>query len=257
MRFPPEQALVPYAAGFPPGRRWLVLAPHPDDETFGMGSTLAQAAIRGYALRVVVVTGGEAQGDSSVRRREARDAAAALGVGELEFWDFGDRTLGRKMAALSRLLAQELADFQPDTVFSPHPSDLHPDHRACTRALQRALRARVVYAGMGSLPRWVAFYEVGVPLAPNLLVDADPGWEAKERAFACYASQLAVRPYARVMTGLAFFRALTVEGAHTVEAFSVLSARRVALTPWRWLVWQARGCGLPARLAGAFPGAPV
>lgn len=241
MRLPEETELLPYATGFPPGERWLVLAPHPDDETFGLGATLAQASARGLAVRTVVLTGGEAQGASQRRREEARAALQALGAGEPVFWDFVDRRVGQALPRLVRALRRELETERFEAVFAPHASDLHPDHRACALALQRALRRQLLVGRRRGLPGWVVFYEIGVPLWPNLLVDADPGWEAKERAFACYASQLAVRPYHAVAAGLGAFRSLTVAGPAHVEAFQVHRAWRVALRTFRWLQRQALG----------------
>ena len=38
----------------------VVIAPHPDDETFGIGATLAQYALRGIKVHCVCSTRGEA-----------------------------------------------------------------------------------------------------------------------------------------------------------------------------------------------------
>lgn len=253
MRFAEELELVPYRTGFPPGRRWLVLAPHPDDETFGLGATLAQAGRKGVSIRVVVLTGGEAQGKIPIRREEAKAALRVLGVADVAFWDFEDRKLGGWLAGLARAIRQELAVFRPELTLAPHAADLHPDHRACARALQLALRRHTLFGLRKSLPAWVAFYEIGIPLWPNLLVNADEGWEAKEKAFACYTSQLAVRPYHRVMAGLAAFRALTLDGTQHAEAFQLHPARRVATHSWRWLARRALGPLPPAALVPERP----
>lgn len=247
MRFVEEHHLVPYLPAFPPGVRWLVLSPHPDDETFGLGATLAQAVVPRRDIRVVVLTGGQAQGESKTRRGEAQAATEALGITDVAFWEFEDRKLSQCVWQLSRALRGELVSFRPDVVFAPHASDLHPDHRACARALQLALRWQLFIVARQAMPVWVVFYEIGIPLWPNLLVAADGGWEARERASACYASQLAVRPYHRVMAGLAAFRALTLDGIQYAEAFQLHPARRVALRSWGWLVRQAvRPLPLPA-----------
>lgn len=244
MRFVEEFRLVPYQPGFPPGNRWLVLAPHPDDETFGLGATLVQATARGYAVRVVVLTGGEAQGEAETRRAEALAATQALGVKDVVFWGFKDRKLSQCLWQLALALHRELMGFRPELIFAPHAADLHPDHRACCRALQLSLRRMLFVGGRKALPAWVAFYEVGIPLMPNLLVATDISWEPRERASACYASQLARRPYHRVMAGLAAFRALTLDQTRYAEAFQLHPARRVAVHSWRWLVRRALGPSL-------------
>jgi LmbE family N-acetylglucosaminyl deacetylase len=227
-RLPEESDLVPYTPGFPPGRRWLVLAPHPDDEVFGLGATLAQAAARGLEVALVVVTDGGAQGEAADREREALAGTAALGLGTPEFWRLPDRSLRPRDAGLRRALRGALERYVPDVIFVTSPVELHPDHRALALALQGVLRASMLGGLRRTPPDWVAAYEVGTALQPNLLVAADDGWEAKRRAAACHAGQLAFRAYDRVMEALGTLRSLTLTGVEHAEAMHVLPARLVA-----------------------------
>jgi len=242
-RLPAESDLVPYTPGFPPGRRWLVLAPHPDDEVFGPGATLAQAVARGVEVSLVVVTDGGAQGETAGREREARAGAAALGLGKPELWRFPDRSLRPRDAGLRRALRGALERYVPDVIFVTSPVELHPDHRALALALQSVVRASTLGGLRRTPPDWVAAYEVGTALQPNLLVAADEGWEAKRRAAACHAGQLAFRAYDRVMEALGTLRSLTLTGVDHAEAMHVLPARLVARLSAR--AW-ARRMGSPA-----------
>ena len=245
-RLPAESDLVPYTPGFPPGRRWLVLAPHPDDEVFGPGATLAQAVARGVEVSLVVVTDGGAQGETAEREREARAGAAALGLGEPELWRLPDRSLEPRDAGLRRSLRGALERYVPDVIFVTSPVELHPDHRALALALQSVVRASTLGGLRRTAPNWVAAYEVGAPLRPNLLVAADEGWEAKRRAAACHAGQLTFRAYDRVMEALGTLRSLTLTGVVHAEAMHVLPARLVArLSARGW----ARRMGSPAGVA--------
>ena len=222
-RLPVETELVPYAPGYPPGRRWLVLAPHPDDEVFGLGATLAVASRRGIEVTVVVITDGAAQGSAAQREEEARAAARELDLGEPRFWRFADRSLDPSDRRIRVKLVEVLAETAPDVVFVPSPVELHPDHRAMALALQQVLRRRSLCGVRRRPPAWVAAYEVGAVLRPNLLVAADAGWEAKRRAAACYASQLEFRPYDAAMEALGTWRRLTLDGCERAEAFHLLS----------------------------------
>jgi LmbE family N-acetylglucosaminyl deacetylase len=223
---PQEVDLAPFEPSFPPGRRWLVLAPHPDDEVFGLGATLAIARQRGIEITLVVVTDGGAQGDATTRAGEAIQAALTLGLQPPRFLHFGDRALDSCSVALRRALVESLAAARPDTVFVTSPVELHPDHRALALATQRALR-RWTWLGFRRGPIWVVAYEVGTPLVPNLLVDAGPGWVAKRTAGAAYASQLAFRPYDEVMEAFGSLRRLTLDHASRAEAFHLLPASTV------------------------------
>jgi LmbE family N-acetylglucosaminyl deacetylase len=247
-RLPLENELIPYSPGFPPGDRWLVLVPHPDDEVFGPGATLALAVQRGVAVKLAFVTAGGAQGDATQRAGEGRAAAGALGLEEPEFWQFADRSLAPDDRVLARALDTALEKWSPDTVFVTSPVDLHPDHRSLALALQRALRRRLAWGWRSRPPEWVAAYEVATPLQPNLLVAADPAWDVKLRAAACYASQLAFRPYDRVMDALGTLRSLTLAGVVHGEAFYLLPARHVAhLSAVGWARRMGSPCGIEVR----------
>jgi LmbE family N-acetylglucosaminyl deacetylase len=245
---PSESDLVPYVAGFPPGRRWLVLAPHADDEALGIGATLALAAARGVEVEVVVVTDGGRQGDPAEREAEAIAAAGVLGIAAPTFWRLPDRSLAGALPALRGAIAGALEASAPDAVLVTSPVDLHPDHRAVAIATQRALRRRLLLGLRARPPQWVVAYEVGSLLQPNLLVAADEGWERKRRAVACYRSQLAAAPYERVMEGLAAVRCLTLVGCTRAEAFHVLPARTVARSSARgWAAQMGSPLGVSPR----------
>jgi LmbE family N-acetylglucosaminyl deacetylase len=231
-----EAEIVPYVPGHLPGRRWLVLAPHPDDEVLGGGATLAAAVAGGCEVTVVCVTSGGAQGEAREREREAGDAARELQLPAPELWQLADRGLVASGGELRRRLGEILTRVAPDTVLTPSPVELHPDHRAVARELHHVLRRRLLWGWRRGSPRWVAAYEVSVPILPNLLVAADTTWEPKRRALACYRSQHAFRPYAAVMEGLGALRTLTLPGSDRAEAFHVLPARVLARHSHRWWV---------------------
>lgn len=54
----PPRGLVPLQFGPPAGKRVLVLAAHPNDESIGIGGTLAGAVAGGSRIEIVFVTSG-------------------------------------------------------------------------------------------------------------------------------------------------------------------------------------------------------
>ena len=250
-RLPLEVDLVPYEASFPPGRRWLFLAPHADDEVMAAGATLALARRRGVEVALVVVTDGGAQGDAAVREAEAVAAARELGLETPVFWRLPDRSLRPRDEALRGRIGDVLEARVPDTVFVTSPVDLHPDHRALALALQGVLRRRTWLGARRRAPEWVVACEVGAPLLPNLLVAGDTAWGAKRRAGALYASQLAFRAYLEVMEAFGTLRALTLTGVAHAEGFHVSPSRSVARLSAR--SWASR-MGSPRAVSR--PGVP-
>ncbi|HEY1435542.1 MAG TPA: PIG-L family deacetylase, partial [Thermoanaerobaculia bacterium] len=199
-----EDALIPYAAAQLTGARILVLAAHPDDESFGAGGALAASVGKAEAIRVWIATDGTGQEGveaaaapeyAARRRKEAAQAAAALSLDAPRFGGLPDRGLADAGPALAAAVAAELEEFRPDLVFCPSPVEIHPDHRA----LAEALYARVAASRGGDADHdWmrflrIAFYELSHPLLPNTLVDIAAHAEKKEQALAAFVSQQAVR----------------------------------------------------------------
>ncbi len=221
-----EKGLVPYHTTDPTGKRTLVLAPHPDDETIGCGGTLVLHADAGDSVKVVFLTNG-AKGDPSqkmekdsyvrLRQEEARKACADLGVRDIVFWPFEDRSLAGARGALRRMM-DLLENFRPELVYVPSPLEFHPDHRAAAHLFCDAVRGK----------KWdfeVAFYEVSQPISVNRLVDITPVMSRKMRALEAYQSQLEERHYEDVCTSLARFRTFTLPGEVIyAEGFSVWEA---------------------------------
>lgn len=145
-------------------RRLLSVLAHPDDESFGMGGTLAHYAKEGVFVQLICATRGEAgevdeeylQGYESIaERREAelRCAAQKLGLSGVTFLDYRDSgmpgsTANKHPQALVNAPLDEVAakiascirDLRPQVVltFDPIGGYKHPDHIATHKATVRA-----------------------------------------------------------------------------------------------------------------------
>jgi LmbE family N-acetylglucosaminyl deacetylase len=216
---PLERDLVPYEATTAiPANRVLVLAPHADDEVFGCGGAIASHVRSGVPVRVVIMSDGAAGGAPAQRQKEARAAAQVLGYGEPEFWGLPDRGLRCDESTLERL-ALAIQDFAADLLYAPSPWEVHPDHRQ-TAALAAETARRTGIR--------VAYYEVGMPLRPNVLLDITALADTKSRAMRCFASQLAVQGYDKHIEGLNRFRTYTLPaGVAAAEAYLLLSAQDI------------------------------
>lgn len=228
-----EEQLIPYHAADPTGRRVLVLAPHPDDETFGCGGTLARHTAAGDPVRVVILTDGS-RGDFSgryqtadyiqLRQREVLQAAEILGVSDLHFWPFKDRQLTSEISKARNMLLEMLEDYQPQRIYIPSLLEFHPDHRATAHLLISLLK---------HLPDnlEVAFCEINQPLCINTLVDITKVLKTKKLAIEVYKSQLTEQDYDDYVLALNRFRAQTLPPAVShAEGFSLW--RTAAINRW-------------------------
>jgi len=121
----------------------LILGAHPDDAEFYAGGLAALYRDRGYTVKMVSVTGGDAghfrlRGTelAAIRREEARTAAAVIGAA-YDVWDFPDGRLLPTLEVRERII-REIRAFRPDLVLTHRPCDYHPDHRAVGQAVQDA-----------------------------------------------------------------------------------------------------------------------
>jgi LmbE family N-acetylglucosaminyl deacetylase len=206
-----ENQLTPYEATELPVERgpWLVFAPHADDESFGMGGTIAKAVQAGITVHLVVLTdgalGGESAGLAEIRKGEACKAALLLGMQTPVFLGFPDRGLRLDEKTVQQV-NEEISRIQPTGVFFPGCFELHPDHRTTALVVWQALRTR---QQKEIVP---VSYEVLVQSPANILVDISPFIGLKNAAMSVYESQLSEKRYIDIATSLNKLRSLTLCG---------------------------------------------
>jgi len=136
-------------------KKIVVFAPHPDDETFGCGGTIAKKISEGYDVLIVVMTDGRyaflnvlgIESDPTpeqlkeIRKEELKRAVKHLGVPEtnLIFLDFVDGTLANREKEVEEKVAEVLSKHRPDEVYFPYKRDGHPDHRAACRIVKNSI----------------------------------------------------------------------------------------------------------------------
>ena len=135
-----------------PALRLLAVLAHPDDESLGVGGTLARYGAEGVETFLVTATrgergrvGSERPGPAIVgplRERELRAAAEVLGISEVVFLDYLDAELDRAPVeeAVGRIAAA-VRRFRPQVVITfPHDGSYgHPDHVAISQLTGAAL----------------------------------------------------------------------------------------------------------------------
>lgn len=159
----------------------LVVLAHPDDETFGMGGTLAYYARRGVQVHLICATRGEVgemdpqymrgfatPGDR--REAELRCAAETLGLAGVYFLGYRDSGMpgsadnthpqalfAQPVEAVSLRIVEYIRRLKPQVVvtFDPIGGYRHPDHIAIHNATVKAFHQ----AGE-------ALAEVGEPVLP-------------------------------------------------------------------------------------------
>ena len=234
-----EPELVPYSLSTPPGERVLVLAPHADDETFGMGGSLRLLAESGKEVKIVVLTAGEKADSgvtekrkySSMRKKEAVNAFKMLGVKEYEFLEFPDRELVSWKSKAADAIAAIASAFSPDVIYSPSLIDLHPDHRVAAELAYELSRERSDVRCL--------YFEITTPVRPNILVDISRTYRWKKKAMKCYKSQLKLVDYLGLMEAMGRYRTFTLgRGVRFAEAFWEFSGTYGKQDIHMWLSYE-------------------
>ena len=138
----------------------MAVLAHPDDESLGVGGTLAKYASEGVDVFLLTATRGDSgryrgcrpddprhPGPSalaSIRELELRAAASALGVREVSLLDYHDQHLDRaNPREVITAIVREVRRVQPDVVvtFGPDGAYGHPDHIAISQFTTAAIVA--------------------------------------------------------------------------------------------------------------------
>lgn len=190
----------------------LVVTPHPDDETFTSGGTLAKLAKNGNNIQIVIYTKDNSGSNDptmtperleKIRRAEEEEACQILGIpkenitwlghddGMLEYVDRRE---------LTKQVAREIRRHRPDAVFTIDPGapaqQWHKsDHRSGAIITADALRAAAWRLYFPELER-EGFKHHSVPVVffyysaqPNYTVDITDVAQQKAKAAAAHISQ--------------------------------------------------------------------
>ena len=196
----------------PLGRRLLVLAPHPDDETIGVGGTLL--AHRGKSeVHIINLFDGSGGGQLAglawqdqaeyraalvrERRRELAEAGKRLGVSSIQHLDLQDG-LSQPSRENAEKLRSAIASVDPDVVLLPWFLVRQRDHRVTNILFGWAC---------ADLKCMVLGFEGWLLCQPNGIFDITHYLEEKLEIVKLYETQLATVDYLAYTRGLAATRA--------------------------------------------------
>ncbi len=194
-----------------PRRSALVVSAHSADFVWRCGGAIALHQEQDVDVTIVCLSYGE-RGESAklwkqagaslervkdARRREAEDAAKALGAHDIRFFDLGDYPLVVDEAAKFRLV-EVIREVQPDFMLTHSMDDpYNTDHPLAARV---ALECRMIAQAWGHNPGEKV---LGAPQLylfephqteqcgwkPDTILDITPVWEKKKAAIECMEGQ--------------------------------------------------------------------
>lgn len=208
--------------------RVLVLAPHVDDETIGLGGTIIKYTNKRCKLDLVYLTDGSGSTSHKSKEETARErmeegykVKEEYGFNNVYFLEKVDGTLNSNDEELISELVSILQREKPNTIFSPFLIDGNIDHIETTKALSKALEI------------WNENFEGIYLYQVNTLIDAEivnaispldkRTYEEKLEKFNIFKSQWAMG--FSVFNLLDRGRAIKCGNSHAVEEFARVNSQ--------------------------------
>ncbi len=187
----------------------LVVAPHPDDETFGCGGTLLKACDAGNRVHWLILTemtesAGYSAERITTREREIEAVSEAFGFQSIH-------RLGYETAALDiapvgevvKRISDIVSEVQPSDVYLPFPGDAHTDHKisfdaalSCTKWFRApSIRRVLAYETLSETD--IVRRPGGLDFIPSLYENITD-WSAKKRSIIeLYGEEVGEAPFPR------------------------------------------------------------
>ena len=216
----------------------IVVAPHPDDETLGVGGTLLRKKSEGSSIAWVIVSNMTEESGYSIEQANQREDEINQVA---KFYEFDDvyrlnfPTANLDIVPMSDLVSavsDAFKAFQPEEVFVPHPADVHTDHRVVFDAVATCVK----WFRYPSVKRVLAYetlsetdFGLGTNQAfrPNTFIDIENFLSKKLQAMDIFASEVNDFPFPRsheTIRALAKLRG-SASGFKAAEAFELLRER--------------------------------
>lgn len=212
----------------------IIIAPHPDDETLGVGGTILKHKANGDKVSWLIVTAmnhGFAQDKIVARNEEIKKVAQIYGFDEVYNLEYSPATInGNDLPGMIGKISAIFNQFQPQTIYLPNRSDPHSDHRvifdavmACTKSFRYNFIEKILMYETVSETEFAPALAENV-FVPNYFIDISNFLEKKLEIMKIYKSEIGEHPFPRSLENikaLAHFRGASC-GVKYAESFQLL-----------------------------------
>lgn len=187
----------------------LVVAPHPDDETLGVGGALLKHAAKGDKLHWLIMTHPENNERFSPQFVKNRDNQIEAVVKRYPFVSY--HILDFKAAMLDTYALSDIVEavgkvvkeIQPNVIYIPFGGDVHSDHRitydvllACTKRFRAPFVEKLFcYETLSETDQ--SPVQGALEFIPNAYVDITDFLQEKLKVVSVYDTELADHPFPR------------------------------------------------------------
>ena len=213
----------------------LVVAPHPDDETVGMGGTILKHIKMGDEVYLAIVTVAYTPDWSeeiiSIKREEVTNVCELYGIKKAYLLDFPAVKLDTiPQKTLNDKISEIVEEVRPDVVYTSHKGDINKDHglvfeatMVATRPKPNACVKKVLCYEVISSTEWT-FGKTSDYFIPNYYQSITEYLETKLKILKAYKTETQKYPHPRSLRGVrihAYKRGLEI-GKKAAEAFMLV-----------------------------------
>jgi len=206
-----------------------ILAPHIDDESIGMGGSIAKHIDLGNAVRVIFFDSGRDGIEMKERESEAENVMAFLGIKDAQFLRGAIPYLHR---SIPETIVGLLRQYSTDFLYAPHLNDGDSEHVTISELAHRLLwMANGNYfpdqKGKCNI-KSLFLYEIHRPINEvHYLEDISSYEKRKKTAISMYKSQTGRVKYHKSAISLNRYRGISSEFSQCAEAFQIFGARNL------------------------------
>ena len=181
-------------------KKVLVISPHPDDETLGVGGTIKKLSKKKLEISILVVGGHlpPIYEEEHYRKteKECKKACSILGSKKIFFLKkVATKFNEEPVANFNKSIMDIINKIDPEIVFIPFP-DRHIDHKVvfnasmvCTRPNSKSKIKMILAYETLSETHWNANY-IEANFIPDVFIDITNELKFKEKALKSYTSQI-------------------------------------------------------------------
>lgn len=211
-------------------KKILIISPHLDDETLGVGGTIKYHKSIGDEVYWINVTLPEEEGKKKRRLSEQKSIACFFKFEKYFQMNYTSTTLEGKIGELVFDFTNLFKQIQPNIIYLPNRSDVHSDHRIIFQAAYSSTKSfRHPYIKRILMYETLSETEFSPALneqvfLPNVFVNISDFIEAKLEAMKIYQAEMMESNYPRsiaAIKSLAHFRGIRI-GCMYAESFMLI-----------------------------------
>jgi len=215
----------------------LIITAHSDDETLGMGGTIAKHVKNGDKVFAISMTDGVSSRNKSnqkairIRKKSSSQASEILGFTWIDNKNLPDNQLDTvPLLEIIKIIEQYKKELNPSIIYTHCASDLNIDHKLVCQATLTAFRplANSTWSEIRTfeIPSSTDYGHNSVTgnFNPNLFINIKDYWDKKSSALEKYKDELMEYPNSRSLNKIKFLAEYRGGqcGLVMAEAFEIL-----------------------------------